>query len=174
MLDILERLAQQQGYSYHRMDGGTPVAARGRLMDDFNGDPARFLFLLTTKVFFLLCCSLPGAARLVMMLLFAATRPPSDTHKPLTTTQKKTQNKKGRRPGRQPDGRRPRAAVRPRLEPRHRRAGGHIVLFSVRVCGCVVRAGFLVRLRRSSSYSFEMIGPPPPNQPHPTHNTQHV
>ncbi|WIA38389.1 hypothetical protein OEZ86_001717 [Tetradesmus obliquus] len=50
MLDILEKLAAAAGYSYHRMDGSTPIAQRGRLMDDFNGDPDRFLFLLTTKV----------------------------------------------------------------------------------------------------------------------------
>lgn len=28
-----------QGYTYHRMDGGTGVAQRARLMDDFNSNP---------------------------------------------------------------------------------------------------------------------------------------
>eukprot|EP00878_Enallax_costatus_P017650 GHUV01018544.1.p1 GENE.GHUV01018544.1~~GHUV01018544.1.p1 ORF type:complete len:477 (+),score=112.58 GHUV01018544.1:60-1433(+) len=50
MLDIIEKHAVSQGYSYHRMDGGTAIAQRGRLMDDFNTNPSRFLFLLTTKV----------------------------------------------------------------------------------------------------------------------------
>ncbi|KAF6256644.1 P-loop containing nucleoside triphosphate hydrolase protein [Scenedesmus sp. NREL 46B-D3] len=50
MLDILEKHALAEGYSYHRMDGNTPIVQRGRLMDDFNTNPDRFLFLLTTKV----------------------------------------------------------------------------------------------------------------------------
>ena len=32
------------------MDGSTSVAMRARLMDDFNGNPEVFVFLLTTKV----------------------------------------------------------------------------------------------------------------------------
>lgn len=32
------------------MDGGTPVASRMRLMDDFNESDRTFAFLLTTKV----------------------------------------------------------------------------------------------------------------------------
>ncbi len=28
-----------QGYTYHRMDGGTSVATRARLIDDFNNNP---------------------------------------------------------------------------------------------------------------------------------------
>jgi DNA excision repair protein ERCC-6 len=41
MLDILEKHVVAEGYSYHRMDGNTPIAQRGRLMDDFNNNPDR-------------------------------------------------------------------------------------------------------------------------------------
>jgi DNA excision repair protein ERCC-6 len=41
MLDIIEKHVVDQGYSYHRMDGNTPIASRGRLMDDFNHNPTR-------------------------------------------------------------------------------------------------------------------------------------
>ena len=50
MLDIVERAVQNAGMTYHRMDGSTPVAARARLVDDFNNDERNFVFLLTTKV----------------------------------------------------------------------------------------------------------------------------
>jgi DNA excision repair protein ERCC-6 len=50
MLDILERLVVQRGWKHHRMDGGTPIASRSRLMDDFNNTPDIFVFLLTTRV----------------------------------------------------------------------------------------------------------------------------
>lgn len=39
-----------QGWRYHRMDGGTPIALRSRLMADFNANARVSLFLLTTKV----------------------------------------------------------------------------------------------------------------------------
>ena len=39
MLDILEKFAGRQGYTYHRMDGSTSIAMRARLMDDFNNNP---------------------------------------------------------------------------------------------------------------------------------------
>lgn len=42
MLDIIEKHVVSQGYSYHRMDGGTAIAQRGRLMDDFNTNPNRW------------------------------------------------------------------------------------------------------------------------------------
>ncbi len=38
------------GLSYHRMDGGTSISVRLRLIDDFNTNPRIDLFLLTTKV----------------------------------------------------------------------------------------------------------------------------
>lgn len=41
MLDIIEKHVLEVGYSYHRMDGNTPIASRGRLMDDFNNNPDR-------------------------------------------------------------------------------------------------------------------------------------
>jgi hypothetical protein len=44
MLDILEKHAADEGYSYHRMDGNTPIAQRGRLMDDFNNNPERCVY----------------------------------------------------------------------------------------------------------------------------------
>ncbi|KAL5108220.1 DNA excision repair protein ERCC-6 [Taenia crassiceps] len=56
MLNILERHASRRGYTYLRMDGGTPTGQRQRLVEEFNstltsGDPQScFLFLLTTRV----------------------------------------------------------------------------------------------------------------------------
>lgn len=50
MLDIIERNVQNAGIAYHRMDGSTAVAARARLVDDFNDNDRIFVFLLTTKV----------------------------------------------------------------------------------------------------------------------------
>jgi len=58
MLDIIENFCKQQGYSYLRMDGKTPLAQRQKLIDQYNnadnndtttGEPV-FLFLLTTRV----------------------------------------------------------------------------------------------------------------------------
>lgn len=49
-MTILTHLYRSRGYKYHRMDGGTSVLMRSRLMDSFNNDPDIFLFLLTTKV----------------------------------------------------------------------------------------------------------------------------
>eukprot|EP00793_Prasinoderma_coloniale_P004070 PRCOL_00006245-RA len=50
VLDIIEAHAAAGGYSYRRMDGTTPVGARGALVDEYNGDDSIFAFLLTTKV----------------------------------------------------------------------------------------------------------------------------
>ena len=41
---------QRAKYSYHRMDGSTPIGMRARLVDDFNNKDSVFVFLLTTKV----------------------------------------------------------------------------------------------------------------------------
>jgi DNA excision repair protein ERCC-6 len=49
-LDIIEKAVAARGWSYHRMDGATPVAARPRLVDDFNARADVFAFLLTTRV----------------------------------------------------------------------------------------------------------------------------
>ena len=63
MLDILEQAIVNEGYTYRRMDGTTPVAHRMGLVDSFNDDgnveegvsaedvqEPVFVFLLTTKV----------------------------------------------------------------------------------------------------------------------------
>lgn len=66
MLDILEDCLLAADYAYRRMDGGTPVGARSRLIDEFN-DPQSglFCFLLTTKVGGL-GISLTGADRVLL------------------------------------------------------------------------------------------------------------
>ena len=48
--DGLCRRLQRAKYSYHRMDGSTPIGMRARLVDDFNNKDTVFVFLLTTKV----------------------------------------------------------------------------------------------------------------------------
>jgi len=50
MLDILEKMIISRGWTYHRMDGSTPVGTRSKLIDDFNSNPNISLFLLTTRV----------------------------------------------------------------------------------------------------------------------------
>ncbi|KAA0038015.1 protein CHROMATIN REMODELING 8 isoform X1 [Cucumis melo var. makuwa] len=50
MLDILEKFLVGGGYSYRRMDGGTPVKQRMALIDEFNNSCEVFVFILTTKV----------------------------------------------------------------------------------------------------------------------------
>ncbi|XP_013385583.1 DNA excision repair protein ERCC-6-like [Lingula anatina] len=50
MLDVLETFVQNQGYNYLRMDGGTAIGSRQPLVDYFNKDMSKFLFLLTTRV----------------------------------------------------------------------------------------------------------------------------
>uniref|UniRef100_A0A0A0L7W7 Uncharacterized protein n=1 Tax=Cucumis sativus TaxID=3659 RepID=A0A0A0L7W7_CUCSA len=50
MLDILERFLVGGGYTYRRMDGGTPVKQRMALIDEFNNSCEVFVFILTTKV----------------------------------------------------------------------------------------------------------------------------
>ncbi|CAG5128960.1 unnamed protein product [Candidula unifasciata] len=50
MLNILEKLAQNKGYTYLVMDGGTPISARQPLISQYNNDPSIYLFLLTTRV----------------------------------------------------------------------------------------------------------------------------
>ncbi|XP_023554150.1 protein CHROMATIN REMODELING 8-like isoform X1 [Cucurbita pepo subsp. pepo] len=50
MLDILERFMVGGGYTYRRMDGGTPVKQRMALIDEFNNSCEVFVFILTTKV----------------------------------------------------------------------------------------------------------------------------
>jgi len=49
MLDILQKYLKIRGYKFLRLDGQTPVQERGALIDEFNGDPEIFLFILSTR-----------------------------------------------------------------------------------------------------------------------------
>jgi len=49
MLDILEAFLNLNGHTYLRLDGGTNVDRRQRLMDRFNSDPKVFCFILSTR-----------------------------------------------------------------------------------------------------------------------------
>eukprot|EP00698_Gefionella_okellyi_P024501 TRINITY_DN8667_c0_g1_i2.p1 TRINITY_DN8667_c0_g1~~TRINITY_DN8667_c0_g1_i2.p1 ORF type:complete len:876 (+),score=233.69 TRINITY_DN8667_c0_g1_i2:143-2770(+) len=50
MLDILQQFVTARNYSWGRLDGTTPTALRQKLVDDFNTNPSRFLFLISTRV----------------------------------------------------------------------------------------------------------------------------
>ncbi|KAF9970227.1 hypothetical protein BGZ73_007096 [Actinomortierella ambigua] len=65
MLDILEKFVRQQGYTYRRMDGTTPIQSRMGLVDEFNACKDIYIFLLTTKVGGL-GVNLTGADRVVI------------------------------------------------------------------------------------------------------------
>lgn len=49
MLDVLEAFLNLNGHTYLRLDGGTDVERRQRLMDRFNSDPKVFCFILSTR-----------------------------------------------------------------------------------------------------------------------------
>lgn len=49
MLDVLERFLSLHGHTYLRLDGGTKVDDRQRLMERFNRDPKVFAFILSTR-----------------------------------------------------------------------------------------------------------------------------
>lgn len=49
MLDILEAFLNLNGHTYLRLDGGTGVDRRQRLMDRFNNDTRVFCFILSTR-----------------------------------------------------------------------------------------------------------------------------
>lgn len=49
VLDIMESFLQLRGHKYLRLDGQTSVIDRQGLIDDFNGDPEKFIFLLSTR-----------------------------------------------------------------------------------------------------------------------------
>ncbi|OII77198.1 helicase SWR1 protein [Cryptosporidium andersoni] len=49
MLDILEAFINFHGYTYLRLDGGTKVDARQKLVDRFNKDRRLFLFISSTR-----------------------------------------------------------------------------------------------------------------------------
>jgi DNA excision repair protein ERCC-6 len=65
MQDILESFLVKESYNYLRMDGGTPIQDRSRLVDRFNQTDSIFLFLLTTKVGGL-GINLTGANRIIL------------------------------------------------------------------------------------------------------------
>ncbi|KAG0269888.1 hypothetical protein DFQ27_001732 [Actinomortierella ambigua] len=65
MLDILEKFVREQGYTYRRMDGTTPIQSRMGLVDEFNACKDIYIFLLTTKVGGL-GVNLTGADRVVI------------------------------------------------------------------------------------------------------------
>ncbi|KAK5871080.1 hypothetical protein PBY51_003981 [Eleginops maclovinus] len=49
MLDIIEVLMRHLKHRFVRLDGSTPIADRIGLIDEFNTDPAIFVFLLSTR-----------------------------------------------------------------------------------------------------------------------------
>jgi E1A-binding protein p400 len=49
MLDVLEAFLNLNGHTYLRLDGGTDVERRQRLMDRFNSDAKVFCFILSTR-----------------------------------------------------------------------------------------------------------------------------
>lgn len=49
MLDVLEAFLNLNGHTYLRLDGGTSVDQRQRLMDRFNNDEKVFCFILSTR-----------------------------------------------------------------------------------------------------------------------------
>ena len=49
MLDVLEAFLNLNGHTYLRLDGGTDVERRQRLMDRFNNDSKVFCFILSTR-----------------------------------------------------------------------------------------------------------------------------
>ncbi|KAK3608200.1 hypothetical protein CHS0354_039216 [Potamilus streckersoni] len=65
MLDILENFVKDEGYSYSRMDGTTPISARQPIIDRYNKDSNIYLLLLTTRVGGL-GVNLTGANRIII------------------------------------------------------------------------------------------------------------
>jgi len=49
MLDVLEQFLSLHGHVYLRLDGGTGVEKRQKLMDRFNNDAKIFCFILSTR-----------------------------------------------------------------------------------------------------------------------------
>jgi hypothetical protein len=48
-LDLVQNYLRASGHSYLRMDGTTPNALRQEMADEFNSDPTKFVFLLSTR-----------------------------------------------------------------------------------------------------------------------------
>lgn len=49
-LDLIEKFLRKQKFTYHRLDGSTPMQQRQRIVDNYNNSPNKFVFLLSTKV----------------------------------------------------------------------------------------------------------------------------
>ncbi|TPX63336.1 hypothetical protein SpCBS45565_g06679 [Spizellomyces sp. 'palustris'] len=49
LLDMLEKLMYTAGYDYCRLDGKTPVAQRLNVVDEFNCNPEKFVFPISTR-----------------------------------------------------------------------------------------------------------------------------
>jgi DNA excision repair protein ERCC-6 len=49
MLNIIQRFVMMKGWKFGRLDGNTSVAARQRLVDNFNSDDSYFVMLATTR-----------------------------------------------------------------------------------------------------------------------------
>ncbi|XP_071112881.1 SWI/SNF-related matrix-associated actin-dependent regulator of chromatin subfamily A containing DEAD/H box 1 homolog [Haliotis cracherodii] len=49
MLDIMVPYLKEKGIRFLRLDGGTPVPERQKLIDEFNNDPEIMVFLLSTR-----------------------------------------------------------------------------------------------------------------------------
>ncbi|PHH59134.1 hypothetical protein CDD81_3710 [Ophiocordyceps australis] len=65
MLNIIEKSMREQGISYLRMDGETPVDQRQPMIDRFNTDPSIHVFLMTTRTGGL-GTNLTGADRIII------------------------------------------------------------------------------------------------------------
>ncbi|KAL6059638.1 DNA repair and recombination protein RAD26-like [Balamuthia mandrillaris] len=49
MLNILEAVLRKERYIYSRLDGSTPIKDRQPIIDQFNRNPNKFIFLISTK-----------------------------------------------------------------------------------------------------------------------------
>lgn len=64
-LDLLESFLRTEGFSWERMDGTVPVMHRQKLVDKFSLNPAKLVFLLSTKASSL-GFNLPAASAVVL------------------------------------------------------------------------------------------------------------
>eukprot|EP01083_Nonionella_stella_P232797 820839_1 len=49
MLNILKTFLVREGYSFSRLDGSTPVGKRAQIVNEFNRNASKFVFLISTK-----------------------------------------------------------------------------------------------------------------------------
>ena len=66
MTDLVEKSVKNDGFSYKRLDGSTPIRKRQDMISDFNSDSSLFLLLLTTRAGGL-GINLIGADRVILM-----------------------------------------------------------------------------------------------------------